>query len=37
MTAAILTGLRVKKETIDEITAAATVQGLPLCRLHSPA
>ena len=25
MTAAILTGLRVKKETIDEIAAAATV------------
>ncbi len=36
MTAAILTGLRVKKETIGEITAAATVMRELATKVHVP-
>ena len=36
MTAALLTGLRVKKETIDEITAAATVMRELSTKVHVP-
>ena len=36
MTAAILTGLRVKKETIGEITAAATVMRELATKVHAP-
>jgi len=36
MTAAILTGLRVKKETIGEITAAATVMRELSTKVHVP-
>lgn len=36
MTAALLTGLRVKKETIGEITAAATVMRELVTRVHVP-
>lgn len=36
MTAAILTGLRVKKETISEITAAAIVMRELSTKVHVP-